>query len=896
LKKGDTPFNFICETSSDAIVMMDEDGKILYWNPAAERIFGYSYKEILGKDVHKTLAPNKYQQIAQEGLEEFKRTGKGAGVGNTLELTALRKDGSEFPISLSLSTIKIGSTWNAVAIIRDITKTKELEEELRSIEWLLARRISADFDEECVSRYERAVETGTESLIVDSVGEDLLREIVGECLILLDTSTAIFEENGDYAFSLLSSGWCQYLNHASRKLCGTEDDREAMKCGKWLCHESSWGMASKVAIERGEAVDIECHGGVRIFAVPIWLDDKVIGSMNVVYGDPPKDPEKLRRIAKKYQVSVDELTKLAYEYKTRPYFIIETAKKRLQTSANLIGIIVKQKQTEKRMKNVISTLQVIRNVNQLITREKDKDKLIKSICETFNDIRRYDSAWIVLVDESRKPVSIAGAGLGNEFQVLKKQLKTENPPYCFRQALKKSEVLIMAHKSPKCQNCPLSKRYPNSMGIAARLKYGNELYGMMMVSLPTATAIEEEEVALIKEVAEDIAFAFHVIELEEERKARVKKLKEYSNGLEVMVEKRTSQLDKALGEKGEVKSRIDTIISSVADGVIVLDISDRVVLINKAAEDMLGISFNDVVTKHVTEAIGNKELSLKMQLRKIIKKPFFEFDIEVPAFNQMRILHVKTSVVRGENGEPMGTVTLLSDVTERRQVEKKKTEFMATAAHELRTPLTSIQGFSEILLTRELKKIERTRFLKYINQQAVALGNLINDLLDITRIESEKGLKLNKEECDIRELINEVIPYFKELSEKHRFEVVQPAEPVMVNVDKEKINQVLKNIISNSVKYSPQGGEILITLTVFEDHCLICVDDQGIGMTSEQLSRIFEKFYRANFSDTSPEGTGLGMTIVKHIVELHNGNIWVESEYGVGTKVSFTLPLVLKIE
>ncbi|MBT6501762.1 MAG: histidine kinase, partial [Deltaproteobacteria bacterium] len=180
--------------------------------------------------------------------------------------------------------------------------------------------------------------------------------------------------------------------------------------------------------------------------------------------------------------------------------------------------------------------------------------------------------------------------------------------------------------------------------------------------------------------------------------------------------------------------------------------------------------------------------------------------------------------------------------------------------------------------------------LTYINQQSVGLAAIINDLLDISRIESGRGFALNKQPCNVGGAIQEIIPYFREHYTNHQFEVALPEKPVQLNVDKEKMGQVLKNLLSNAAKYSPEGGLIRVGGEIFEDHYRISVQDQGMGMTPEQVDKVFEKFYRVDASNTAIEGTGLGTTVVKHIVEAHGGKVWVESEPGKGTRVTFTIP------
>jgi signal transduction histidine kinase len=224
-----------------------------------------------------------------------------------------------------------------------------------------------------------------------------------------------------------------------------------------------------------------------------------------------------------------------------------------------------------------------------------------------------------------------------------------------------------------------------------------------------------------------------------------------------------------------------------------------------------------------------------------------------------------------------------------------KSEFISTAAHELRTPLTSIQGFSEILKIRDdLDDEKRKRFLTYINKQAVNLGNIISDLLDISRIESGMGFSLKKKKCKISDCILRVFSIYKISHPNHSFYFYLPDKETEVFVDIVKMEQVTENILSNAVKYSPYGGEIRIKGKILENKYMVSVEDKGIGMTPKQVEKIFEKFFRGDSSDTATEGTGLGMSIVKHIIEDHKGKIWVESKLGKGTKICFTIPMRLK--
>ena len=227
---------------------------------------------------------------------------------------------------------------------------KRAEEALLTIEWMLDKKPNP-VRTLPTQDYGDLAELNDSRVILDGVGADILYKIANDYLVLLETASVVHENNGDCALGLFSSGWCKRLDQASRDLCDCQDNTQAMASGKWLCHESCWTDASKVAIETGEPTDIACHGGIRLYAVPIRAGNDIVGAINFGYGSPPTDEEALEQLAETYQVPIAELATLAAQYQHRPQFILNEAKSRLATSARLIGEIVARSLAEKQLEH-----------------------------------------------------------------------------------------------------------------------------------------------------------------------------------------------------------------------------------------------------------------------------------------------------------------------------------------------------------------------------------------------------------------------------------------------------------------------------------------------------------------------------------------------------------------
>jgi len=236
-------------------------------------------------------------------------------------------------------------------------------------------------------------------------------------------------------------------------------------------------------------------------------------------------------------------------------------------------------------------------------------------------------------------------------------------------------------------------------------------------------------------------------------------------------------------------------------------------------------------------------------------------------------------------------VAIVRDVTQRKEVDRLKDEFISTMSHELRTPLSSLRGFTELLLTRDFSLEKQRELLSIMKKEATRLTNLINDFLDLQRIESgQQNYHLTW--VDLAAVLRESIALFANTTERHTFQLQVPDRLPPVQADADRLHQVLINLLSNAVKFSPQGGAIIIGVRPEESEVVVWVADQGVGIPPEGYLKVFERFFRIDNRDTrNIGGTGLGLTLVKEIIAAHDGRVWVESTLGQGSTFFFTLPV-----
>src|SRR3989442_7541166 len=335
------------------------------------------------------------------------------------------------------------------------------------------------------------------------------------------------------------------------------------------------------------------------------------------------------------------------------------------------------------------------------------------------------------------------------------------------------------------------------------------------------------------------------------------------------------------------------LIENIADVITVLQSDGTVRYQSPSLEQRLGYRLQESVGKNVFELIHPDDVPrVREAFSHVLHNAGSAFSTECRF--QHRDGPWRVFEVAGTNllDHPAvgGVVVNAHDITERKEVERLKDELISVVSHELRAPLTSLRGFAQLMLQRDFTPEKRREFLTILHNEAIRLTNLINDFLDIQRIESRRQV-YHFDHVELLPLIRETVTLFTQESEKHTVRLQMPDSLPPVHADADRIRQVLFNLLSNALKFSPHGGEVTVGACQEGAHIKVWVADYGVGIPPEALPKLFSKFFRVDNQETRHiSGTGLGLALVKEIVEAHQGRVGVESAQGQGSTFSFTLP------
>ena len=338
--------------------------------------------------------------------------------------------------------------------------------------------------------------------------------------------------------------------------------------------------------------------------------------------------------------------------------------------------------------------------------------------------------------------------------------------------------------------------------------------------------------------------------------------------------------------------RLHSILSYMTDGVLATNRRGQITMINDMAKKQLGVQKEDVLNKSILELLKIED---EYELRDLITQ-IPELTIDSQDVNgEYLSLRVRFALVRRESGFISGLVAVLHDTTEQEKEERERRLFVSNVSHELRTPLTSVKSYLEALDEGALYDPVAPDFIKVSLDETNRMMRMVTDLLHLSRIDNATT-KLDIELINFTAFITFILNRFDKMrnqDEEKKYELVRdyPITSVWIEIDTDKMTQVIDNILNNAIKYSPDGGKITVSMKTTDDQMILSISDQGLGIPKQDLPRIFDRFYRVDRARSRAQGgTGLGLAIAKEIIKQHNGFIWAKSEYGKGSTFTIVLP------
>lgn len=340
-------------------------------------------------------------------------------------------------------------------------------------------------------------------------------------------------------------------------------------------------------------------------------------------------------------------------------------------------------------------------------------------------------------------------------------------------------------------------------------------------------------------------------------------------------------------------NRLTNVLTYMTDGVLATDRQGKIVLINDTAQKQLNISREEALEMSILDFLEEDSYSLNDLIAQKPELIWYQRDEN----DEFITLRVRFALNRRESGFISGLIAVLHDVTEQEKEERERRLFVSNVSHELRTPLTSVKSYLEALDDGALTEAVAPSFIKVSLDETNRMMRMISDLLNLSRIDNENS-PLNVELINFTAFMTYILNRFDQIQTQNSlagkvYEIIRdyPLRPVWVEIDTDKMTQVVDNIMNNAIKYSPDGGKITVNMNTTDTQLIISISDQGLGIPKKDLPLIFDRFYRVDKARSRAQGgTGLGLAITKEIIKQHGGFIWAKSDYGKGSTFTIVLP------
>lgn len=338
--------------------------------------------------------------------------------------------------------------------------------------------------------------------------------------------------------------------------------------------------------------------------------------------------------------------------------------------------------------------------------------------------------------------------------------------------------------------------------------------------------------------------------------------------------------------------RLHSILSYMTDGVLATNRRGQITMINDMAKKQLGVENDEALNQNILELLKIED---EYELRDLITQSPELMIYSQNVNGEYISLRVRFALIRRESGFISGLVAVLHDTTEQEKEERERRLFVSNVSHELRTPLTSVKSYLEALDEGALSEPVAPDFIRVSLDETNRMMRMVTDLLHLSRIDNATS-HLDVELINFTAFITFILNRFDKMrsqEQEKKYELVRdyPITSVWIEIDTDKMTQVIDNILNNAIKYSPDGGKITVSMKTTDDQMILSISDQGLGIPKEDLPKIFDRFYRVDKARSRAQGgTGLGLAIAKEIIKQHNGFIWAKSEYGKGSTFTIVLP------
>lgn len=937
IKQSELKFRSVFESTNDAVIIGDSEGKIIMWNKGAQDIFGYSSEEILNQSIT-LLIPEDYREKHTQGMERFIKTQKPSMLGSTAELEGLRKDGSIVTLLISLSYWEADSSIYFSAIIKDITSRKKAEEVLRESEEFNRRIIECSND--CINIMDLEgrllfMNKGSQKLLEIEDVTTVLNESWLDYWEGIDNQSAIAAltkaRNGGignfqgycptmkgipkwWDVSIVpitsSSGNVEQLLATSRDITESKNAEEALKISEVrFCKLFEEGLTGNY-ISTPDGKIISCNPA---FATILGFNspEEVI-KQNAAEFYTGKEKREVFLNVLKQNKKLEFFEEQLVRKDGKLIDVVENVIGKFDENGNLVeikGYIIdntKRKEAEQR--------QIVTNkILSILSRSNELQQLVKDILNEIKIFTGFEAIGIRLMEGEDYPY-IETNGFPAHFVEMERFLCSKDL----------SGEIIRDSDGKPCLKCMcgnvISGRTDPSHSFFTK---GGSFWSNNTTQLLATTSEKDNQAYTLNgcsgEGYESVALIplYSTDEIIGSLQFNDKRTDRFNLDMILFFEEIGSTIGIAFkrmqAEKKIIRSeeQFRSLYENATLGIYRITPDGKILLANPALVEMLGyLSFEELTTGDDV-LTGYVDSQSRKKFKEIIEKEgiVYGFESEWKKIDG-EIIWIRESAkaIKDENGKTLYYEGTVEDISEIKKVElalisakekaeeanRLKTGFISAMSHEIRTPLNIILGYNGVLkdLFDDPSNPELSRYFTAIENGSLRLLNTVTQILDISKIEANE-FDLRITPLPINSIIESVYYQMKIIANEKKLDIdlKLPQTSVYVLADNYCVNGVLINILNNAIKYSKKGT-ITIELNTKNNHAICSITDEGIGISDEYQKHLFETFSQERVGYNRPyEGTGLGLALTKRYIDLMNGKIKIESKKGVGTNVSFSLPL-----